>query len=130
MADMPAHSDSTAPDGAGSIAEAATAAGVDPSFVDRYLRDGDIAELRGRTPDALAALVRTHREVAAERRPDATTVEVVDGVLHIVTGDRPFLVDSVLAVLASLVVAGGLAKAGYGVKGPDGKPVGLGRAKR
>ena len=100
MADMPAHSDSTAPDGAGSIAEAATAAGVDPSFVDRYLRDGDIAELRGRTPDALAALVRTHREVAAERRPDATTVEVVDGVLHIVTGDRPFLVDSVLAVLA------------------------------
>lgn len=35
-----------------------------------------------------------------------------------------------VVILASLVVAGGLAKAGYGVKGPDGKPVGLGRPKR
>jgi hypothetical protein len=35
-----------------------------------------------------------------------------------------------VVILASLVVAGGLAKAGYGVKGSDGKPVGVTRAKR
>ncbi|MEZ0493011.1 HGxxPAAW family protein [Kineococcus sp. TBRC 1896] len=35
-----------------------------------------------------------------------------------------------VVILASLVVAGALAKAGYGVKGADGKPVGLGRPRR
>ncbi|WP_432540341.1 HGxxPAAW family protein [Kineococcus sp. SYSU DK002] len=35
-----------------------------------------------------------------------------------------------VVILASLVVAAGLAKAGYGVKGADGKPVGAGRPKR
>lgn len=32
-----------------------------------------------------------------------------------------------VVILASLPVAGGLAKAGYGVKGADGKPVGASR---
>ena len=35
-----------------------------------------------------------------------------------------------VVILASLVVAGGLARAGYGVKGADGKPVGASRPKR
>lgn len=101
MAQQPAHSAIVvAPGDPGAIAEAATAAGVAPTFVDRYLRHGDIAELQGRGADALVALAVTHREVAAERAPDETIVRVVDGVLHIVTADRPFLVDSVLGELA------------------------------
>ncbi|MEZ0163635.1 HGxxPAAW family protein [Kineococcus sp. LSe6-4] len=35
-----------------------------------------------------------------------------------------------VVILGSLVVSAVLAKAGYGVKGPDGKPVGLGRPGR
>jgi hypothetical protein len=35
-----------------------------------------------------------------------------------------------VVILASLVVAAALAKAGYGVKGSDGKPVGTARPKR
>ncbi|MGO1167110.1 MAG: NAD-glutamate dehydrogenase domain-containing protein, partial [Janibacter sp.] len=101
MAQQPAHSAIVvAPGDPGAIAEAATAAGVAPTFVDRYLRHGDIAELQGRGADALVALAVTHREVAAERAPDETIVRAVDGVLHIVTADRPFLVDSVLGELA------------------------------
>jgi hypothetical protein len=34
-----------------------------------------------------------------------------------------------VVILASLPVAGGLAKAGYGVKKADGSPVGVGRAQ-
>ncbi|WP_435199629.1 NAD-glutamate dehydrogenase [Janibacter sp. GS2] len=101
MAQQPAHSAAAViPGDAGSVAEAATAAGVAPTFVDRYLRHGDVAELHGRSADALVALARTHREVAARRGPDETIVRVVDGVLHVVTDDRPFLVDSVLGELA------------------------------
>lgn len=93
MAEPLAHSVTTA--------EAATAAGVEPAFVDRYLRHGDLSELRGRGPEALAELAATHREVAAVRRPDETIVRAVDGVLHVVTSDRPFLVDSVVGQLSA-----------------------------
>ena len=100
MAQLTAHS-ATAPGDPAAIAEAATAAGVAPSFVDRYLRHGDVAELRGRGAEALVALAVTHREVAATRAPDETVVRAVDGVLHVVTTDRPFLVDSLLGELSS-----------------------------
>ena len=101
MAQLPAHSaTATVPGDPGAIAEAATAAGVEPAFVDRYLRHGDVAELEGRGAEALVDLAVTHREVAAARAPGETIVRAVDGVLHIVTADRPFLVDSVLGELA------------------------------
>ncbi|WP_240312451.1 NAD-glutamate dehydrogenase [Janibacter anophelis] len=78
---------------------AATAAGVDPTFVERYLRHVDVEVLGDRTAEQLVAMASTHRRVAARRADDETIVEVVDGVLHVVTADRPFLVDSVLGEL-------------------------------
>ena len=102
MAQLPAHSvTDNAPGIAGELAAAATAAGVDPAFVERYLRHADEVALRERSAHDLVALATTHREVAATRAPQETIVEVVDGALHVVTADRPFLVDSVLGELAS-----------------------------
>ncbi|WP_277452299.1 NAD-glutamate dehydrogenase [Janibacter sp. DB-40] len=82
------------------LAEAATAADVDPAFVERYLRHGDTTELQGRGAEALVAMARAHRDVARQRRPEETIVRAADGILHIVTADRPFLVDSVLGELS------------------------------
>lgn len=100
MAQLPAH---TATDHAsrftGELANAATAAGVEPAFVERYLRHIDETALRQRSPDQLIALATAHRDVAARRAPEETIVEIVDGALYIVTSDRPFLVDSVLGEL-------------------------------
>ncbi|NYF99149.1 NAD-glutamate dehydrogenase [Janibacter cremeus] len=101
MAQLPATS---APDAVlgdpAALVEAATAAGVDPAFVERYLRHGDITELQGRGPRALVDMALAHRDAALHRHPEETVVRAADGVLHIVTADRPFLVDSVLGELA------------------------------
>ena len=101
MAQLPAPS---APDAVlgdpAALEVAATDAGLDPAFVERYLRHGDVTELRGRGAEALVTMARTHRDVAARRDVDETIVRAEDGVLTIVTADRPFLVDSVLGELA------------------------------
>nr|WP_257907324.1 NAD-glutamate dehydrogenase [Janibacter limosus] len=98
MAQLPAHT-ATAPGLAEEFVTAATAAGVEPPFVERYLRHVDETVLQERSPEQLVAMATTHRRVAARRAPDETIVEIVDGVLHVVTADRPFLVDSVLGEL-------------------------------
>ncbi|KRE38087.1 NAD-glutamate dehydrogenase [Janibacter sp. Soil728] len=100
MAQLPAH---TATDPASGLAEelvtAATAADVEPPFVERYFRHVDETALREHSVDELVGMATTHRSVAGRRAPDETIVEIVDGVLHVVTADRPFLVDSVLGEL-------------------------------
>ena len=101
MAQLPALSvTDVVPGDPEALARTATEAGVDPAFVERYLRHGDVAELRARGVDALVDLAVTHREIAARRRPDESIVRAADGVLHVVTSNRPFLVDSVLGELA------------------------------
>ncbi|MEN3123578.1 NAD-glutamate dehydrogenase [Janibacter sp. LM] len=102
MAQPPVHpAIDPAPVTAEDITAAARAAGADPAFVDRYLRDVDVEVLRERSATELVALATAHREAAARRPEGTSVVEVVRGVVHIVTADRPFLVDSVLGELAS-----------------------------
>ena len=98
MAQLPAR---PATDPEGVLADAATAAGDDAPFVERYLRHVDATALRGRSAEDLVAMATRHREVAATRAPGQTVVDASDGVLHVVTSDRPFLVDSVLGELGS-----------------------------
>jgi glutamate dehydrogenase len=98
MAQLPAH---PATDTEGPLADAATAAGADAPFVERYLRHVDATALGGRSVDDLVAMATSHREVAATRAPGESIVRAADGVLHIVTSDRPFLVDSVLGELGA-----------------------------
>ncbi|MHA7126673.1 NAD-glutamate dehydrogenase [Janibacter indicus] len=98
MAQLPAR---PATDPEGVLADAATAAGDDAPFVERYLRHVDATALRGRSAEDLVAMATRHREVAATRAPGQTVVDAAGGVLHVVTSDRPFLVDSVLGELGS-----------------------------
>ncbi|GAB3112379.1 NAD-glutamate dehydrogenase [Janibacter alkaliphilus] len=81
---------------------AATAASgePDPAFVARYTRHVADDLLADTGAESLAAMARVHREMARSRPDGQTLVAVDDGVLHIVTDDRPFLVDSVLGALA------------------------------
>lgn len=102
MAQPPVHpATDPAPVTSEELSAAAHAAGVEPPFVERYLRDVDEVILRERSAAELVELARAHREVAARRPEGTSVVEVVRGVLHVVTADRPFLVDSVLGELAS-----------------------------
>ena len=78
---------------------AAVSAGEDPTYVRRYLRHIELAQVAGRSPDALVALAARHRRAAQRRGPGESIVQAADGAIDIVTDDRPFLVDSVVGLL-------------------------------
>ncbi|WP_225985059.1 NAD-glutamate dehydrogenase [Janibacter melonis] len=99
MVPLSADSSSTVAEGA---ATAAAAAGEDPTFVRRYLRHVDPAEVSGRPPEDLLALASRHRSAAERRSAGQSHLHVSNGSVDVVTDDRPFLVDSVVGALERL----------------------------
>ncbi|MET4078348.1 NAD-glutamate dehydrogenase [Janibacter sp. UYMM211] len=99
MVPLSADSSSTVAEGA---ATAAAAAGEDPTFVRRYLRHVDPAEVSGRPPEDLLALASRHRSAAEQRSAGQSHLHVSNGSVDVVTDDRPFLVDSVVGALERL----------------------------
>ena len=80
-------------------ATAAAAAGDDAPFVSRYFRHVDVGQVQGRSADDLVAVARGHRDLAQHRPQGTSAVDVSGSLIHIVTDDRPFLVDSILGVM-------------------------------
>ncbi|WP_250001881.1 NAD-glutamate dehydrogenase [Actinoplanes sp. M2I2] len=103
--------DETLPNGERLVAQAVEVAGDDhstASLVGRFWRFAPDEELVGLTPQEMYDAAIGHRELAATRLPGELKLAITPPtgsechtILQIVTDDMPFLVDSVIALLAA-----------------------------